>query len=59
MARTGTNNGGGPRWADMPRATCPKCGLNRPVGVTQHEDGFYCRSQARCEARAKRKKAKK
>lgn len=56
MGRTGTNNGGGPRWTTMPRGTCPKCGLNKPVGVRQHETGNYCRNRSKCEARAKRKK---
>jgi len=55
---SGTNNGGGPRWATMPRATCPRCGLTRPVGILQHERGNYCRNQSKCEARRKRKAEK-
>lgn len=52
MGRTGTNNGGGPRWGTMPRATCPKCGLNKPVGVTQSDSNFVCRNTDKCAARA-------
>lgn len=51
----GTNNGGGARWADMERGTCPKCGLTRPVGVSQHERRFLCNNSTRCRARADRK----
>lgn len=55
MALSGTNNGGGPRWAKMPRAVCPRCGLNKPVGVTQSTRGFVCNNRVRCDARAKKK----
>lgn len=54
----GTNNGGGPRWATMPRATCPRCGLTRPVGVTQADRDFVCRNRAKCEERRAKRKAK-
>lgn len=57
MGRTGTNNGGGARWADMPRGTCPKCGLTRPVGVHQGDRGFVCTRPSKCEARAEKKRA--
>lgn len=52
----GTNNGGGPRWATMPRATCPRCGLTRPVGIAQHERGNVCRNTEKCKQRAARRK---
>lgn len=51
MGRTGTNNGGGARWHLMERATCPLCGLNRPVGVTQVERGYRCRNAVKCDQR--------
>lgn len=57
MGRTGTNNGGGPRWATMPRKTCPRCGLTRPVGECQGERNYECRSRSKCDARKARKKA--
>ena len=56
MGRTGTNNGGGPRWATMPRAVCPKCGLNKPVGVLQADRGFLCRNTIKCQERAAKRK---
>lgn len=55
---SGTNNGGGPRWADMPRGQCPKCGLVKPVGVTQHERGFLCRSPDKCGKRQRQRERK-
>lgn len=58
MSRSGTNHGGGPRWGTMPRATCPLCGLTRPVGLHQHERGYVCRNREKCAARAARRKAK-
>ena len=53
---TGTNNGGGPRWGTMPRATCPLCGLNKPVGVTQRDRGYVCRNADKCAKRAAKRK---
>jgi hypothetical protein len=55
--RSGTNNGGGPRWATMPRAVCPLCGLRKPVGVLQHERGFACNNVSKCKERAAKKRA--
>jgi len=58
MGRPGTNNGGGPRWATMPRGKCPLCGLVKPVGITQgRENGFICRNPTKCRVRAAKKKA--
>ena len=54
-----TNNGGGPRWATMPRATCPRCGLHRPVGLTQGESGFECRNRGKCDERRAAKDRKR
>lgn len=58
MARTGTNNGGGPRWGTMPRGKCPLCGLIKPVGVRQAERGFVCNNSSKCRARRDKRKAK-
>ena len=58
MGRTGTNNGGGPRWATMPRAKCPLCGLVRPVGVLQHQRGNICNNREKCKSRQARRAAK-
>lgn len=58
MSRSGTNNGGGPRWGSMPRETCPLCGLTRPVGVTQGDRRFECRNKAKCDERRKRRVSK-
>lgn len=58
MSRSGTNNGGGPRWATMPRGKCPVCGLVKPVGIYQADDrGNVCRNSEKCEARRKRNEA--
>lgn len=51
MSNRGTNNGGGPRWATMPRGTCPRCGLNKPIGVLQEENGLQCHNREKCEKR--------
>lgn len=56
---SGGNRGGGPRWATMQRATCPICGLNRPVGALQGERRFVCRNKAKCEERRKRREQKR
>lgn len=59
MGAAGTNNGGGPRWADMERGTCPRCGLTRAVGVFQMRDrGGECNNRGRCDARIAAKKAR-
>lgn len=58
MAKTGKNNGGGPRWGTMPRATCPRCGLTRPVGITQGERAYLCNNTAKCHARMEKREKK-
>lgn len=59
MGRSGTNNGGGPRWADMERAECPRCGLFRPVGTMQViRNGGCCLNPSKCDARAAKRAAK-
>jgi hypothetical protein len=57
MGRTGTNNGGGARWSEMPRGKCPLCGLTKPVGVTQYKRGMVCVNPSKCKKRQERKKA--
>ena len=53
-----SNNGGGPRWGTMPRAVCPICKLNKPVGVRQEQRNYVCHNRERCEARRKKRAAK-
>ena len=49
-----SNRGGGPRWATMPRAKCPRCGLVKPVGVTQvARNGGECANRRKCDQRRK------
>jgi hypothetical protein len=53
----GTNNGGGPRWATMPRACCPWCGLVKPVGVMQvQRNGGRCNNRKKCDERRRRRR---
>lgn len=56
MGFSGTNNGGGARWHTMPRATCPCCGLTRPVGVFQAETNYVCNNRVKCDERKKRRR---
>lgn len=58
MGRTGTNNGGGPRWDTMKRAVCPVCGLYRPVGDKQYLNGNQCRNRTKCMERRLKREAK-
>ncbi len=58
MARSGTNNGGGPRWGTMPRETCPRCGLTRPVGIHQGENAWLCNNTEKCHKRMERREKK-
>lgn len=52
----GGNNGGGARWHLMARAVCPRCGLSKPVGVTQlARNGGECINRGKCAKRAARR----
>ena len=54
-----SNRGGGPRWGTMPRATCPRCGLTKPVGILQVErNGGVCGNEEKCKRRAERRRLK-
>lgn len=56
----GTNHGGGPRWGSMPRGTCPRCGLNKFVGVLQGEEkDNLCNNVTKCTERMRRRTKRK